>query len=88
MKEPEVSPYLPGFGKGQSCDTTSSELPRASDSKVTFQYDIPVSDDDSDDWVSDDSSNASTSSDEAFNEQVCDYYNHGLIAPHCSDWLL
>jgi len=31
--------------------------------------------------VSDDSSNASTSSGEAFNKRVCDYYNHGLIAP-------
>ena len=79
-KEPEVSPHLPGFGKGQSRDTTSSELPRASDSKVTFQSDIPVSDDGSDDWVSNDSSNASTSSGEAFNKRVRDYYNHGLIA--------
>ena len=68
IKEPEVGPCLPGFGKGQSHDTTSSELPRASDSKVTFQSDIPVSDDGSDDWVSDDSSNASTSSGEAFNK--------------------
>jgi len=81
VKKPEVGPHLPGFGKGQSCDTTSSELPRASDSKVTFQSDIPVSDDNSDDWVSNDSSNASTSSGEAFNKQVHDYYNHGLIAP-------
>ena len=81
MKEPEVGPHLPGFGKGQSRDTTSSELLRASDSKVTFQLDIPVSDDGSDDWVSDDSSNASTSSGEVFNKQVRDYYNHGLITP-------
>ena len=81
-KKPEVGPpCLPGFGKGRSCDTTSSELPRASDSKVTFQLDIPISDNNSDDWVSDDSSNASTSSGEAFNKRVRDYYNHGLIAP-------
>ena len=80
-KEPEVGPYLPGFGKGRSHDTTSSELPRASDSKVIFQSDIPVSDNGSDDWVSDGPSNASTSSDEAFNKQVRDYYNHGLITP-------
>jgi len=65
-KKPEVGPHLPGFGKGRSCDTTSSELSRASDSKVTFQLDIPVSDDDSDDRMFNDSSNASTSSDEAF----------------------
>ena len=81
MKKPEVGPHLPGFGKGRSCDATSSELPRASDSKVTFHSDIPASDNDSDDWVSDDSSNASTSSGEAFNKRVHDYYNHGLIAP-------
>jgi len=31
--------------------------------------------------VSNDSSNASTSSGEAFNKRVCDYYNHGLITP-------
>jgi len=31
--------------------------------------------------VSDDSSNGSTSSDEAFNKQVRNYYNHGLITP-------
>jgi len=80
-KKPEVGPHFPGFGKRRSCDTTSSELPRASDSKVTFQLDIPVSDDNSDDWVSNDSSNASTSSGEAFNKQVHDYYNHGFIAP-------
>ena len=67
-KEPEVSPHLLGFGKGRSCNITSSELPRASDSKVTFQSDIPVTDNGSDDWVSDDSSNASTSSGEAFNK--------------------
>jgi len=81
MKKPEVGPCFPGFGKGRSCDTTSSELSRASDSNVTFQSDIPVSDDDSDDWVSNDSSNASTSSGEAFNKQVHDYYNYGLITP-------
>jgi len=80
-KKPEVGPHLPGFGKGRSCDATSSELPRASDSKATFHSDIPASDDNSDDWMSDDSSNASTSSDEAFNKRVHDYYNHGLITP-------
>jgi len=80
-KKPEVGPHLPGFGKGQSCDATSSELPRTSDSKVTFHSDIPASDDNSDDWVSDDSSNASTSSGKAFNKRVHDYYNHSLITP-------
>jgi len=80
-KEPEVSPHLPGFSKGRSCNATSSELPRASDSKVIFHSDIPASDDNSDDWVSNDSSNASTSSGKAFNKRVHDYYNHSLIAP-------
>jgi len=38
--------------------------------------------------VSNDSSNASTSSGEAFNKRVRDYYNHGLIAPELSSIVL
>jgi len=81
LKKPEVSPHLPGFGKRQSSGTTSFELSKASDSKYPFQLDIPVMENDSDDWVSNDPSDASSSSGEAFNRQVHDYCKHGLIVP-------
>jgi len=70
-----------GSSQGQSCESSSLVRPCSSNPRDTSKSDIPVVEDSSDGWVSDDSSNSSLSEGEQFNRHIRDYYNHGLLVP-------